>query len=418
MTPMMKQMIYIFLLMMISPLILSAAWAEDAQVPAQDTITLPPAEVVEPLEAIDVPNWTAEKTVAGEDFALFLMNEGDFDSAILEWRRVYFESVNPNLKARALFSVGEMYYKKGDYSHALQTFEKFGEKYPQHEHIPHALYYMVLSADALKLPEAPLLMTRMTSLYPQDPLTEKASYTLLYKRALEGKDNLEADINSARALKLIERLKAYPVRDEKAASISTLMSVIPGLGHLYLGDIRSAASAFFINIIFIAALLGSLRRKYWAYASVFGLIVSILYAGTMFSAHSLTYREGLEKRIAAMKKWPDLNPEAPNYSNLLEEGKAKGVAETSALKPMEVPLWFYRNVLGKFDGDHGGGTPVSSLYMRQAIAQYGVTLGTLMGVDRLIRDWREIEKPVAQTFADGRLRYIDPLSRNSFWLES
>lgn len=417
---MMKQIIYTFLFTIIC---ISTSFAEEGnEVPStsSDTFALPPAEQAESLQPLSMPNWGNEKNVEGEDFALFLEKEKDYDSAILEWRRVYFESVNPNLKARALFRIGEIYFTQGKFGKSMETFERFGKDYPKHENIAKALYYMTLSADSLTLPEAPLLMARLHSLFKDSPLTEKASYTLLYRSALKGKDNLSPISGSSRSEKLIERLKDYPTNVKDEAWRNTLLSVIPGLGHYRLGDWRSAISAFFINIIFIAALLHSLRRHYWAYSMVFGLIVSILYAGTMFSAHSLTYREALEKRVSAMQKWPDLYPSAPSAASLLKEvSPASAKSQTSSVvsSPLEAPLWFYRNILGRFDGEHGGGAPVSSLYMKQAIEHHGITLGTLMGIDRLIRDWREIETPVARIYTDGRLRYIDPVSRNSFWLE-
>lgn len=80
------------------------------------------------------------------------------------------------------------------------------------------------------------------------------------------------------------------------------------------------------------------------------------------------------------------------------------------------PLWVYAYSLGAVDGDRSAAAPVNSLYARQAIDRHGPWLGTLLALDRLLRDAREMARPLARVADDGRVRYLDPLSRNDFWL--
>jgi hypothetical protein len=79
-------------------------------------------------------------------------------------------------------------------------------------------------------------------------------------------------------------------------------------------------------------------------------------------------------------------------------------------------FWYQRNVIGKFDGERGNGYPVNSLYAKQAMQEFGSSYGLLMTVDRLLRDWREIERPLTRIYADNRSRYVDTLKRNTFWM--
>lgn len=85
--------------------------------------------------------------------------------------------------------------------------------------------------------------------------------------------------------------------------------------------------------------------------------------------------------------------------------------------PPATLLSFYRQVIGRFDGARGNGYPVTSLYAKQALNKHGPVIGTWLTVDRLLRDWREISHPYTTIYADERLRYVDPLQRNDFWLE-
>ena len=80
------------------------------------------------------------------------------------------------------------------------------------------------------------------------------------------------------------------------------------------------------------------------------------------------------------------------------------------------PLWVYAYSLGAIDGDRSAAAPVNSLYARQAISRHGPWLGTLLALDRLLRDAREMALPMARVVDNGRVRYLDPLSRNDFWL--
>jgi hypothetical protein len=80
------------------------------------------------------------------------------------------------------------------------------------------------------------------------------------------------------------------------------------------------------------------------------------------------------------------------------------------------PLWIYAHTLGAIDGDRSAAAPVNSLYARQAFDRHGPWLGTLLAIDRLLRDAREMARPLARVADDGRVRYLDPLSRNDFWL--
>lgn len=86
-------------------------------------------------------------------------------------------------------------------------------------------------------------------------------------------------------------------------------------------------------------------------------------------------------------------------------------------RPMGGLLWFYSHFISSFDGDRSGGYPSSTLYARQALAAHGPVWGSLLSVDRLLRDWHEIAHPLATVRTnDGRLRYVDPLVRNDAWL--
>jgi putative component of membrane protein insertase Oxa1/YidC/SpoIIIJ protein YidD len=89
----------------------------------------------------------------------------------------------------------------------------------------------------------------------------------------------------------------------------------------------------------------------------------------------------------------------------------------NSTRPMGGALWFYATFISSIDGHRSAGYPVTSLYARQALRAHGPVWGTLLSVDRLLRDWHEIAHPALTLRTDdGRLRYVDPLARNDRWL--
>jgi hypothetical protein len=167
---------------------------------------------------------------------------------------------------------------------------------------------------------------------------------------------------------------------------------------------RTGLMAIIHIMLFGYAVLYAVRRKHWPYAVIFGLVLGILYVGSIFSAYSLAKREIQEQRLIDMKQWD-------NKDNIKISAKLN-----PAVSPLESMFWYQRNVIGKFDGERGNGYPVNSLYAKQAMQEFGSSYGLLMTVDRLLRDWREIERPLTRIYADNRSRYVDTLKRNTFWM--
>lgn len=87
----------------------------------------------------------------------------------------------------------------------------------------------------------------------------------------------------------------------------------------------------------------------------------------------------------------------------------KGVGQTA--------LKLYSYSLSQIDGHRCPGYPVCSLYAKQAYQQHGGAVATGLMVDRLFREWREIEDKKRQVWAEGRMRYYDPLERNTSWMD-
>lgn len=344
---------------------------------------------------------TTSEEVVDNSFASKLERQGHTESALLEWLRVYHEAGNTKRKEHALFKVSALNCKLKRYNQCLDSFTEFGGKYPKSDKIPEALYMMSIAADQTYDDGGAAFRERLINNYSKSSWAEKAWYLYAWKNAQSGKTSLIHGFDSIQ--KLNQKTNNFNTTHQDKPRTAGALAAIPGVGHIYLGDGRTALMAFAHIMLFGYAVLYSIKRKHWPYAVIFGLVLGILYVGSIFSAYSLAKREIQELRLMEMKHWK------------------QPVIKVSAkldptMSPLEGMFWYQRNVIGKFDGERGNGFPVNSLYAKQAMQEFGSGYGLLMTVDRLLRDWREIEKPLTRIFADGRSRYVDSLQRNSFWV--
>lgn len=342
---------------------------------------------------------SSSEEVVDNTFASKLERDGYTQSALLEWQRIYYSNTTEGQKESALFKIGMLNCKLQRYNLCLDTFRNLGEKYPTSKYVPEALYNMSIAADTIYKGDGAAFRERLLTSFKNNRWTEKAVYLNAWKNAQSGK------ITPANGFKSIQQLnaktQAFNKTHQDTPRTAGSIAVIPGAGHFYIGDWRTGLMAILHISLFGYAVFYAVRRKHWPYAVIFGLVFSILYVGSIFSAYSLAKRETQELRLIEMQQWDKIRISA-------------NLAKT--FSPLQGLFWYGRNVVGKFDGDRGNGYPVNSLYAKQAMEKFGSGYGLLMTVDRLLHDWREIATPLTRIYVDNRSRYVDTLARNTFWL--
>jgi len=273
----------------------------------QETVETPPA-----LPGLASPDFTpsAPARLLDPTFAKHLEEQADYQSAILEWRRVAFTTEDNALKARAYFHIGRLYYLTDQPQKAVSAFENFAAHFPQDVRTEQALYYMVLSSIDLGSKEVPALIKTMEARFATSDWTKTARYQHLWHLAMQGEEKT-FHAKTKQEQQLLQSLKAYPTDVSDKAFMATMLSFIPGAGHLYLGSLSIALAAFVVNLIFFMAFIHALRAKQWAYSMVLGLVFSCIYFGTMFSSYTLTYTTALSARHDAMLSWENMQPQTP-----------------------------------------------------------------------------------------------------------
>jgi len=80
-------------------------------------------------------------------------------------------------------------------------------------------------------------------------------------------------------------------------------------------------------------------------------------------------------------------------------------------------VWGYQNLISPVDGATCGFYPTCGGYGRQALHKHGWLLGSLLALDRIIRNHRADDQyPLIRVH--GILRLHDPVEANDFWFPS
>jgi tetratricopeptide (TPR) repeat protein len=96
-----------------------------------------------------------------------------------------------------------------------------------------------------------------------------------------------------------QRWKALP---RKSPALAGVLSVVPGAGHVYIGEPVTGLAAFVWNGLFGYALYESIRREQLGVAVLLGVLESIWYTGTLFGAVSGAQKYNRDVRREALER--------------------------------------------------------------------------------------------------------------------
>lgn len=121
--------------------------------------------------------------------------------------------------------------------------------------------------------------------------------------AARGDDPL--GLGAARLVDVFGQLQSLPHREPVLAA---LLGLIPGAGHLYVGDPGSALSALLWNGVFLVALWQAVVAKQWSIGAVLGIFEAMWYGGSVIGAMTGAHRFNRDARINALEDLAKLAP--------------------------------------------------------------------------------------------------------------
>jgi TM2 domain-containing membrane protein YozV len=100
---------------------------------------------------------------------------------------------------------------------------------------------------------------------------------------------------------LTEAARSWPSLPRKSPLLAGLLSVVPGAGHLYIGEPLIGLAALGWNGLFSFALYESIRRDQVGVAVLLGALELIWYTGTIFGAVSGAQKYNRDVRLQALE---------------------------------------------------------------------------------------------------------------------
>lgn len=178
--------------------------------------------------------------------ALFLMGESYYEQGLYEEAARYFKGVlgaseDPELRNRATYRLGWIQMQTGQWQEASETFKTIGTGSP-----------LFLNAQDLSV------------------------------KSLGG-----------------ERL---PYKDPTTAGV---LSVVPGLGHVYCERYKDGLVAFLLNGLFIWATIESFQQDQEVLGAILGFIELGFYSGTLYSAVNVTHKHNRKLKEDFLQGLPD-----------------------------------------------------------------------------------------------------------------
>jgi tetratricopeptide (TPR) repeat protein len=233
------------------------------------------------------------------EHARYRFEAGDYEAAIMEYKRFsYFHPQDPRA-AEASFRIAESYFRTARYQKALSHYRHTAETYSTSRWAVSSRFRISRCHLRMKDPTAAvrtlLDLTRKTE---EARVRDKAFYRLAWI-SLERADPAQARVWLARispdgqktyqAAALVSDLEELGSIPRKAPFLAGVLSIIPGGGYLYCGRYRDAAIAFGLN----AALMGAAWESWENDLEVLGGLLAIVdigfYAGSIYggitSAH-------------------------------------------------------------------------------------------------------------------------------------
>ena len=259
-----------------------------------------------PLLMIFVINGSQAKelVINSEDqlsFAQKYMDRGEFEKAIVELERYMFFFPHDEDIPFAQYLTGKCYIGLKKYTDARKILEKLYTKDTAGTYADKALF---LIGEAFykegMYEEAEICFTGLVREHPLSDLKDDAAYRQGWSQLSGDKWDAAADTFKSMdkdsplytpSLNIYEELKTAPDYEQKnPLTAGILAGVIPGLGHAYSNRYRDGLTAFVVNGLFIWAAAEAFEDDNEALGGILSFLEAGWYAGNIYSAVNCAHK--------------------------------------------------------------------------------------------------------------------------------
>ena len=275
------------------------------------------AVTVGPLHGKPGPSLRALGTPAGSiateelldtSFPASLEDRGDLASALLEWQRIAHKSFGAE-RELALTNATRLSIalERPQVANALLT--ELLTQNPASKYAPEALYHLATGPDTMAAAQA---FGQLQNIFPQNPWTEAAQMNEVWQQAHRA-GKVVNTYNLPKAEDLRKRLRTMYAAEQARIGLAGAMGVImPGLGHMYAGNMPQGVAVLIIWCLFTLAFLSACRHRHYAYSFLFVIPAAALWLTGPVVAMELAKDQRDKKIEASLAKWDDLRPVIPS----------------------------------------------------------------------------------------------------------
>ena len=248
------------------------------------------------------------------DFSEHLFKEGDYENALLEYKRFVHFFPNDGRAGSALFQTGVSYFKIGKFSDSIQTFETVIARFSDTPLFEKS--HFMISQCHRRLGEPSLAVNTLHNLIvvtKDTDVKDKAHFESgwLYLEMPWKAESIEkarqsfSQVSEENQQKykveaLITRLDRVQTGIDKIPSknpvLAGSLSIIPGLGQIYCGRYQDALISFVLNGGLILAAKEAFDDRNNALGGVISFVGLGFYAGNIYGASTSAHKYNETKR--------------------------------------------------------------------------------------------------------------------------
>lgn len=267
---------------------------------------------------LPTPALSVQITIDSEEqfqFARQTMERGEYLRAVAEFERFIHFFPKDEKVPQAHYLIGFCYLKAKEYALARKVLENVNKSYPDRPVAGKALFLMGESYYRQGLQkEAQMYFKKVIERYPHLDVKHAAQYRLAWSRM-----KVDQWREASETFKMVEKgsplypnsqdlaelsLKGEALPYKKPATAGVL-AILPGLGHLYCERPKDALVAFLLNGLTIWAAIEAFDEDLQVLGSLLLLLEVGWYAGNIYSAVNSAHKYNRKVRNDFRKNLPD-----------------------------------------------------------------------------------------------------------------
>jgi hypothetical protein len=283
------------------------------------------------LRALGTPAGSiASEELLDTSFPASLEDRGDLASALLEWQRIAHKAFGEEREMALTHATRlSIALERPQVANALLA--ELLDQNPSSQYAPEALYHLATGTDTMAAAQA---FGQLQTQFAGNPWTEAAQMNEVWQQA-ERSGKVVNTYGLPKAEDLKKRISIIKKTEQARIGLAGAMGVLmPGLGHMYAGNMPQGIAVLIIWCLFTLAFLSACRHRHYAYSFLFVIPAAALWVTGPVVAMELAKEQAQKKIETNLAKWSDLRPVLP--TDIVPQSAETEAIVLQTISPTEV----------------------------------------------------------------------------------